>query len=117
MEQPIDLTEQAELINFVKQMKLEVDSLKNEDLVNKDKINMLTAEIIQLRATVRACLPASNMPNPNEFIHGPLHEINNSEVSDNDLIESEAQNGSVSDQESVISVPISRKKGNPKNKT
>ena len=28
VEQPIDLTEQADLINFVKQMKLEVDSLK-----------------------------------------------------------------------------------------
>ena len=62
---------------------------------------------------LRSCIPASSKVKPKDLIHDSHPEFNYSDFtdSDNQSDDSEAQNGSVSDQESVTSdLPISQKK-------
>ena len=66
---------------------------------------------------LRSCISTISKFKPNEFIHESLTEFNNSDVTDSydESDDSDAQNGSVSDQKSVISdLPIPPKKSKSK---
>ena len=111
MEQPMDFTNQNELIKYVKQIKAELDSMKPElnslklkVRENKDQNDILKTENVQLRTELRSCIATIREFKQNELIH----ESSNSDTTDSN---DESSDGSVSDEDSVISVsPIAKKK-------
>ena len=111
MEQPMDFTNQNELIKYVKQIKAELDSMKPElnslklkVRENKDQNDILKTENVQLRTELRSCIATIREFKQNELIH----ESSNSDMTDSN---DESTDGSVSDEDSVISVsPIAKKK-------
>ena len=115
MEQPMDFTNQNELIKYVKQIKAELDSMKPElnslklkVRENKDQNDILKTENVQLRTELRSCIATIREFKQNELIH----ESSNSDTTDSN---DESSDGSVSDEDSVISVsPIAKKKKSKK---
>merc|ERR1712215_290554 len=53
MEQPRDLTNQADLISVVKQIRSELDTLKGENLENKDQIKVLKCENLENKGQIK----------------------------------------------------------------
>ena len=117
-EQPMNFTDEAVLIKCVRQMKAELDSMKNiksefdslklEVRENKDHCRILKVENVQLRSQLRSCIATIDKFNQNELTHESLHESINSVTNDSD---NESVVSSVSDQESIISEsPIAKKK-------
>ena len=119
VEQPRDLTNQADLISVVKQIRSELDTLKCENLENKDQIKVLKCENLENKGQIKVLKTEIvhlktmlRSYKPNVFTHDPPSELINSDATDSDD-ESEALSGSVSDMESVTSdlpTPKTKKK-------
>ena len=101
-EQPTTLAELIEVVTLMKTemslMKSEIVSLKCEDQINKDQINILKSENVQLRSHIRTGLP---VPSTEGNTEGNTIPDGNNIESDIEANESEAENSSVSDLESV----------------
>ena len=87
-------------------MKSEIVSLKCEDQINKDQINILKSENVQLRSHIRTGLP---VPSTEGNTEGNTIPDGNNIESDIEANESEAENSSVSDLESVTCLSIPKK--------
>ena len=114
-EQPTTLAELIEVVTLMKTemslMKSEIVSLKCEDQINKDQINILKSENVQLRSHIRTGLPVPSKCKPRDFTHDTLTEGNtipdgNNIESDIEANESEAEN---SDLESVTCLSFPQK--------
>ena len=116
-EQPMEFTNQNDLVKYVMQIKSELDSMKPElnslklkVRENKDQYDILKTENVQLKTELRSCIATIRQFKQNELIH----ESNNSDMTDSNV---ESIDGAVSDEDSVISVsPIAKKKRNLRNK-
>ena len=107
-EQTLDLTNQAELIKFVKQMRSELVSLKSDFQDSKNQNKILKAEIVELKTKLGSCIPAICKTKPDNAIHdtAPVFNISDGSDGDNESEDSESQFSSISDQSDP---PISKK--------
>ena len=107
-EQTKDLTNQAELIKFVKQIRSELVSLKSDFQDTKNQNKILKAEIVELKAKLGSCIPAICKTKPDNAIHdtAPVFNISDGSDGDNESEDSESQFSSISDQSDT---PISKK--------
>ena len=113
----MEFTNQNDLVKYVMQiksefnsMKPELNSLKLKVRENKDQYDILKTENVQLKTELRSCIATIREFKQNELIH----ESSNSDMTDSN---DESTDGSVSDEDSVISVsPIAKKKLNLRNK-
>ena len=92
-EQPKDLTNPAELIEFVKQISSELVSLKCEVQETKDQNKILKIEIVELRAKLGSRVPATTKDEP---VNAPTSSDGSD--GDNESEDSESHTSSVSDQ-------------------